>query len=202
LLKGINGGEVDVSSLMQTVAARSEASSGYIASLRKYLGIFGETDSLDYAREKAVQDIGLARKKIEDYFRENIIHKGITVIDRPNDTGWLALQLAGGEMRIYVRGGSEALLLKNFMERRKKDIDVCMEDYIAREELLIRASERCSKNLIDTVSEIEEMVNFSLASRIADLRYKVEYIVFLQNILDREKQIMPGISGELSGNGA
>ena len=190
---------MDVSPLMNTTAAKAEAASQYIASFSELLVMKKETHNLDDAYGAAAGDRNKAQMELRDYFNKNIIHKGI-VFDTPEWKGWFAIPLVRGEIKAFIRSESEIVLIRNFMERRKKNIDALAEDYIGRKEITVRANEAILKHSSQLNYGVAAVLTGSFNTGLVGLRQKIEYIVYLQNILDREKQMNPGISGALSGS--
>ena len=186
------GGEAQGSQLNEITTAKTDASSRYIASFGKLRILEGEGLSLDAAEEAAWREESEAYESLCDYFNEAVIHKGIK-FGAPKEPSWLVFYLADFRITVNVRGKTEALLMGNFMERRKKDIDALLDDFKGKEQSWFDASEAHQKHELQKYPADADMLAASLNARLAALRQKLRYIVCLRSVLDHERRLNPGL---------
>jgi hypothetical protein len=173
---------VDVSPLLDATAARAKAMSEYIEALGKARSASADASIAEEASKEADKACESAEEKLREYFYENIIHQGISFTG-PKGDDWLELPLVGGRIKVFVRGEAEAILMKGFINRRREDIDALVDELGFKQERSLRAFEKMIDESIKWYSAFCESIVALLKARLAEVRYKLEYIGLLQSVL-------------------
>jgi hypothetical protein len=172
--------------------ARSMAMRSCIEDCTEYSNDFAVYEDIVLDKVNAMVAHIASNDKLTKYLEDNIIHKRIRFTQSDEET-WMEIPILDGTYSIYAATPDEVLLTGGFLQRRKADLELMMNDVKVKDEAYFEAAAAEYDAMAPKESADSRLRLSRMNVSVIEIERKFSYLIFLLSRLQVKTELTGGV---------